>query len=102
MIEVKNRKLEQFYYAHGIDFISCRKDQEDGMTIWEYEDNEENRVNIKNQKLLYFMINIVQLMIILLLKRSRRNKMANLANIAATNMEHLCNCPEHGYSQSER
>ncbi len=28
--------------------------------------------------------------------------MANLANIAATNMEHLCNCPEHGYSQSER
>ena len=43
MIEVKNRKLEQFYYAHGIDFISCRKDQEDGMTIWEYEDNEENR-----------------------------------------------------------
>lgn len=28
--------------------------------------------------------------------------MANLANIAATNMEHLCNCPDHGYSQSER
>ena len=28
--------------------------------------------------------------------------MANLANIAATNMEHLCNCPAHGYSQSER
>lgn len=26
----------------------------------------------------------------------------NLANIAATNMEHLCNCDEHGYSQSER
>lgn len=28
--------------------------------------------------------------------------MANLANIAATNMEHLCNCDWHGYSQSER
>ena len=28
--------------------------------------------------------------------------MANLANIAATNMEHLCNCSAHGYSQSER
>lgn len=43
MIEVKNRKLEQFYYAHGVDFTSCRKDQEDGLTVWEYEDNEENR-----------------------------------------------------------
>lgn len=28
--------------------------------------------------------------------------MANIANIAATNMEHLCNCNKHGYSQSER
>ena len=28
--------------------------------------------------------------------------MANLANIAATNMEHLCNCSKHGYSQAER
>lgn len=28
--------------------------------------------------------------------------MANIANIAATNMEHLCNCPLHGYSQAER
>ena len=28
--------------------------------------------------------------------------MANLANIAATNMEHLCKCSAHGYSQSER
>lgn len=28
--------------------------------------------------------------------------MANLANIAATNMEHLCNCDAHGYSQSQR
>ena len=22
MITVKNRKLEQFYYAHGVDFVS--------------------------------------------------------------------------------
>lgn len=43
MIEVKNRKIEQFYYMHGIDFVSCRKDQEDGLTVWTYEDNEENR-----------------------------------------------------------
>lgn len=28
--------------------------------------------------------------------------MTNRANIAATNMEHLCNCPAHGYSQGER
>lgn len=28
--------------------------------------------------------------------------MANLANIAATNMEHLCNCERHGYSQAQR
>ena len=28
--------------------------------------------------------------------------MANRANIAATNMEHLCNCDLHGYSQGER
>lgn len=28
--------------------------------------------------------------------------MANIANIAATNMEHLCNCDKHGYSQAER
>lgn len=28
--------------------------------------------------------------------------MTSRANIAATNMEHLCNCNKHGYSQSER
>lgn len=43
MIEVKNRKLEQFYFLHGVDFTNCRKDYEDGLTVWEYEDNEENR-----------------------------------------------------------
>jgi len=34
-ITTRNRKLEQFYYAHGVDFISCSKD-EDGMTTWVY------------------------------------------------------------------
>ena len=42
-IEVRNRKLEAFYYAHGIDFIGCDKDPADGLTVWTYEDNEENR-----------------------------------------------------------
>ena len=43
MIEVKSRRLEQFFFVHAVDFISWRKDPADGMTIWEYEDNEENR-----------------------------------------------------------
>ena len=43
MITVKNRKLEQFYYAHGVDFVSSGTDMKDGLTFWEYEDNEENR-----------------------------------------------------------
>lgn len=43
MIEVRNRKLEQFYFLHGVDFIQCEKDPMDGMTVWTYEDNEENR-----------------------------------------------------------
>ena len=43
MIEVKNRKLEQFYYAHGVDYVSWEKDISDGLTVWKYEDNEENR-----------------------------------------------------------
>lgn len=42
-IEIKNRRLEAFYYAHGVDFIHCDKDPLDGMTVWTYEDNEENR-----------------------------------------------------------
>ena len=43
LIEVKNRRLEQFFFVHAVDFISCRKDPADGMTVWTYEDNEENR-----------------------------------------------------------
>lgn len=40
-ITTKNRKLEQFFYAHGVDFTTCSKD-EDGMTVWSYERNPEN------------------------------------------------------------
>ena len=43
MIKVKNRKLEQFYYAHGVDHVNTYRDPEECLTIWEYEDNEENR-----------------------------------------------------------
>ena len=41
-ITTKSRRLEQFFYAHGVQFLSCTKD-DDGMTEWQYEDNEENR-----------------------------------------------------------
>lgn len=40
-ITTKNRKLEQFFYLHGVDFTSCGKD-EDGMTVWFYERTPEN------------------------------------------------------------
>lgn len=43
MIKVKNRRLEQFYYAHGVDHVNTYKDLDEGLTVWEYEDNEENR-----------------------------------------------------------
>lgn len=41
LITTKNRKLEQFFYAHGVDFTTCSKD-EDGMTVWTYERTTEN------------------------------------------------------------
>lgn len=41
-ITTRSRKLEQFFYAHGVLFLTCGKD-DDGMTIWTYEDNDENR-----------------------------------------------------------
>ena len=41
-ITTTNRKLEQFFYAHGVDFADCTKD-EDGVTVWSYEDNPENQ-----------------------------------------------------------
>jgi len=28
---------------HGVDYTKTYKDYEDGLTVWEYEDNEENR-----------------------------------------------------------
>ena len=40
-ITTKNRKLEQFFYAHGVDYIDCTKD-EDGMTVWTYSKTPEN------------------------------------------------------------
>ena len=41
LITTKNRRLEQFYYAHGVDFVSCTKDV-DGMTTWAYSRTPEN------------------------------------------------------------
>ena len=32
-ITTKARKLEQFFYAHGVDYLFCGKDA-DGMTVW--------------------------------------------------------------------
>ena len=43
MITTKNRRLEQFYFMHGIDYASFYKDMDDGLTVWEYDDNDENR-----------------------------------------------------------
>lgn len=40
-VTTKNRKLEQFFFAHGIDYLDCRKDPEDGMTVWTYPKTEE-------------------------------------------------------------
>jgi hypothetical protein len=39
-ITTRSRKLEQFFFLHGIDFISCTKD-DDGMTVWTYERTTE-------------------------------------------------------------
>ena len=43
MITTKNRRLEQFYFMHGIDYANFYKDMDDGLTVWEYDDNDENR-----------------------------------------------------------
>lgn len=40
VIVTRNRKLEQFLFLHGVDYIAVGKD-EDGMTVWEYERTEE-------------------------------------------------------------
>lgn len=49
-ITTRSRRLEQFFYAHGVNFLSCEKDDE-GMTVWTYEDNEENRHIVSEFKL---------------------------------------------------
>lgn len=49
-ITTKSRRLEQFFYAHGVNFISCDKDDE-GMTVWTYESNEENQRIVAEFKL---------------------------------------------------
>lgn len=41
-LEVRNRKLEQFFYAHGIDYADFYKDPE-GLTVWKYPDTKENQ-----------------------------------------------------------
>lgn len=40
VITTRNRKLEQFLFLHGIDYIMVFKD-EDGMTVWKYENTQE-------------------------------------------------------------
>lgn len=39
-ITTRSRKLEQFFFMHGIDFIRCEKDDE-CMTVWVYERTPE-------------------------------------------------------------
>ena len=39
-IKIRSRNLEQFFFAHGVDFISQGKD-ELGDTVWEYERTPE-------------------------------------------------------------
>ncbi len=41
-IEIRNRKAEQFMYAHAVDYTIMTKDP-DGITVWLYDDTEENR-----------------------------------------------------------
>ena len=41
VIITRNRKLEQFFFLHGVDYIAVGKDEE-GLTVWHYERTEEN------------------------------------------------------------
>ncbi len=47
IIATRNRKLEQFFFLHGIDYIAVGKDEE-GLTVWQYEKTEEN-ITIMNE-----------------------------------------------------
>lgn len=49
-ITTRNRRLEQFFFAHGVDYLSVTKD-EDGMTVWVYEGNAENHMIVAEFKL---------------------------------------------------
>lgn len=49
-ITTKSKRLEQFFYAHGIDWVVSRHDDE-GMPVWEYPDNEETRHIVDEFKL---------------------------------------------------
>ena len=40
-ITTRSRRLEQFFYDHGVDFTTCTKDEE-GMTVWQYPATAEN------------------------------------------------------------
>ena len=39
-ITTRSRKLEQFFFMHGVDFVKCEKDEE-CMTVWTYERTPE-------------------------------------------------------------
>ena len=39
-ITTRSRKLEQFFFLHGIDFTTSLKDEEN-MTVWVYERTPE-------------------------------------------------------------
>lgn len=41
-ITTKSRRLEQFFYLHGVDYESISKDDE-GMTVWHYPATTENK-----------------------------------------------------------
>ena len=49
MIATKNRRLEQFYFMHGVDYTKTYKDYEDGLTVWEYEENEEFEESVEGE-----------------------------------------------------
>lgn len=40
IFETRNRKLEQFLFAHDIQHVGFRKDA-DGMTVWRYNNTPE-------------------------------------------------------------
>lgn len=39
MYETTNRRLEQYLFMNGISYVGIRKN-DDGMTVWQYEQDE--------------------------------------------------------------